>query len=286
MPPKKGPDIAMAAIAAGATSRENTPLVDLPYQYLVEKSQWTDFKRALNVCGLTWNLGDWMSTILHKGKDYNLLEDKGENLDEIFKLPVVSFGENKHAEVGGDKSRKLMKLLGFPKNMGEYITPSIRFCNLNKLEFEPESKLPARQKMWSWMLKCLHGQKSMPGPYYYITQQCTPYDISFLFKRLLDVLETVTICSLDDEVYNVTHLDFDPTKQDLFSYLEDLRRAVRRLGDLNERLPDEGRVILSETYIRSRLVRAARQIPVYKSVIDNLISQPVEIWSKLTVEEL
>ena len=70
-------------------------------------------------------------------------------------------------------------------------------------------------------------------------------------------METVTICSLDDEVFNVTHLEFDPSKQDLFTYLEDLRRAVRRLDDLNERLPAAGRVVLTDNYIRSRLIRAA-----------------------------
>ena len=106
--------------------------------------------------------------------------------------------------------------LVFLKNMGDYIKPSIKFCNLNKLEFEPDSKLPSRQKLWSWIQRCLLGTKPTPGPYYYISQQCPVYDISHLFKRLVDVLETVTICSLDDEVYNVTHLDFDPHKQDLF----------------------------------------------------------------------
>ena len=189
-------------------------------------------------------------------------------------------------EAGGDKSRQLIKLLGFPKNLGEYINPSMKFCNLNKLEFEPDSKLPARQKMWAWMVKCLQGPKSVPGPYFYLTQQCLPYDISFLFKKLLSILETVTICSLDDEVYNVTHMDFNPGTQDLFAYLEDLRRAVRRLEDLNERLPEDGRVILSETYIRSRLVRAARQVPMYKAVIDGMIALPVNEWSTITVNQL
>ena len=79
-------------------------------------------------------------------------------------------------------------------------------------------------------------------------------------------------------------MEFNPKVQDLFSYIEDLRRAIRRLNDLNERLPKEGRVELTETYVRSRLVRAARQIATYKPVIDNLIMQPLEVWSKLSVE--
>ena len=252
-------------------------LPDLPYQYLLERSQWSDFKRALNNCGLTWAIPDWMSTILYKGKDYKDLKEKGEDMDAIFKLPVITLAENKQIEAGGDKSRKLISLLGFPKSMGEYIQPSMKFCNLNKLEFEPDSKLPARQKLWSWMVKCLQGPKLTPGPYHYLVQQCSVHDISFLFKRLVEVLDTVTICALDDEVYNVTHLDFDPSSQDLFSYLEELRRAMCKLSDLNERLPEEGRVILPESYIRSRLVRAARQVPAYKTVIDNLVTQPLDV---------
>jgi hypothetical protein len=152
---------------------------------------------------------------LYKGR-LQRAKDKGEDMDEIFRLPVVMLGENKQVEAGGDKSRKLINLLGFPKSMGEYIQPSMKYANLNKLEFEPDSKLPARQKLWSWMVKCLQGPKLAPGPYHYLVQQCSVYDISFLFKRLVEVLDTVTLCALDDEVYNVTHLDFDPSSHDLF----------------------------------------------------------------------
>lgn len=262
-----------------------TILVDLPYTYLLERSHWTDFRKALNNCALTWNIPDWMCTILYRGPDYNQLLAKDKELDEIFRLPTIQVGDEK-VEVGSKKSRDLIKMLGFPKNIGEYIQVSTKYCNLSKLEFEADSKLPARQKLWSWMVKCLFGTKMTPGPYYYLVNQIRIYDVSALFKRLIDVIETVTICSLDDEVYNVTHLDFDPSVHDLFGYLEELRKATKRLSDLNERLPEEGRVLLSEAYLRSRLVRAARQIPTYKSVIDHLVIQPIEVWSVMTLEEL
>ena len=89
-------------------------------------------------------------------------------------------------------------------------------------------------------------------------------------------METVTICSLDDEVYTVTHMDFDPATQDLFAYLEDLRKAMRRLDDLNERLPHNARVTFPPSHLRSRLVRAARQLPGDKTVVDSLIIQPAK----------
>jgi hypothetical protein len=44
MPPKKVGDVPVTAVSQ---VREPS-LVDLPYQYLVDKSQWSDFKRHLN----------------------------------------------------------------------------------------------------------------------------------------------------------------------------------------------------------------------------------------------
>ena len=43
---------------------------------------------------------------------------------------------------------------------------------------------------------------------------------------------------------------------------------------------------LTDTYIRSRLVRAARKVSIYKTVIDNLIVQPIAVWSVMSVETL
>ena len=259
------------------------PLVEIPYFYLSEKSQWTDFKRSLNNCGLVWNIPDWMSTILYNGEDYQKVFQEMKEIETIFRPPTIVVGEEK-VDIG-DKSRKMLKILNISQ-ISDSVQPSMKFCNLNKLEYEPDTKLPARQKFWMWMTKCLMGNKSNPGPYYYLTQQCIVYDIAHLYKRLVEVLETVTICSLDDEVYHVTHLEFDPTKEDLFGYLEELRRAIRRLNDLNEKLPVEGRVTFPDTYVRSRLIRAARQVPTYKPVIDNLITMPIKDWSIITVEQL
>ena len=77
-----------------------------------------------------------------------------------------------------------------------------------------------------------------------------------------------------------------PATRAIFGYFEDLRRALARLNDFNDRIPEAGRVLLSETYIRSKLIRAARQLPVFKAVIDHIIIQPVEVWSKIKVDDL
>jgi hypothetical protein len=112
------------------------------------------------------------------------------------------------------------------------------------------------------------------------------YDIGLLFKRLVEVLEQITICSLDDELENVIKMDYNPQKQNVFSYLGDLRKAVRRLHELGERLPESGRIELPDSYIRSRLVRAARQVPVYKPVIDALLILPMDKWAAITSDAL
>ena len=277
MPPKKVIEPVLSSVLSAP------PLIELPYYFLTEKYHWTDFKKAIDTCGCTWNIPDWMSTIVYQGIDYLELKKSEDTLDDMFPAPVRSYGD---VEVKvGETSKKLLKILGISKQTGTKHT-SMKYCNLNRLEFEPDSKLPARQKLWSWFVKCLHGPKSTPGPFFYLTNQVPVYDISHLFKRLSQVLETVTICSLDDEVYNVTHLEFNSSSQDLFGYVEELRIAMTRLQEINDKLPEEGRVVLSETYVRSRVVRAARQISAYKSVIDALVILPVETWASMSLDEL
>ena len=70
-------------------------------------------------------------------------------------------------------------------------------------------------------------------------------------------------------------MDYKPNSQNIFSYLGELRKAIKRLHEMNERLPAEGRIVLPDSYVRSRLVRAARQVPVYKPVLDALLIQPI-----------
>jgi len=90
MPPAKK----TAAVESYAAAH----LVDIPLVYLLDRSQWTDFKRALNNCGLTWNLPDWMMTIVHKGPDWvKLAETKKDELEEVFKAPLKEISDEKKA---------------------------------------------------------------------------------------------------------------------------------------------------------------------------------------------
>jgi transposase InsO family protein len=262
------------------------PLVDIPCVYLNDRGSWADFKKALNECGLIWNLPDWMTTIVYRGTEWDQIGTKGTNLADYFpaieKTGAGDGNESKTSALGA----KLVGLLGLPKNIGDYIRPNVQFCCLNTVEFEADRKLPARQKLWSWLIRSLRGNKATPGPYHYLVDEVQMYDISLLFKRLVDVLEQITICSLDDELECVIKMDYKPQSQNIFSYLGDLRKAIKRLHDLNERLPEGGGIVLPDSYVRSRLIRAARQVPVYKPVLDALLIQPIETWSKITSDEL
>src|SRR5512140_3245781 len=63
-------------------------LQDVPYCYLVDKSNWTDFKRTLNNCGYTWNLPDWMHTVVYQGKQYTKIASEKPDIKEFFQEPV------------------------------------------------------------------------------------------------------------------------------------------------------------------------------------------------------
>ena len=134
----------------------------------------------------------------------------------------------------------------------------------------------------------LDGQISpwLQAPYHYLVDEVDMYDISYLFKRLVDVLEQITICSLDDELEAIIKMDYKPAKQNIFSYVGDLKKAIKRLNDINERLPEKGRIMLPDSYLRSRLVRAARQVPVYKPVLDRLLIMHINEWAKITSDDL
>ena len=88
--------------------------------------------------------------------------------------------------------------------------------------------------MWSWLVRSLKGTRPTNGPYHYLVDEVQMYDISTLFRRLVEVLEQITLCSLDDELENVIKMDYNPQKQNVFSYLGDLRKAVKRLHELGD----------------------------------------------------
>ena len=63
------------------------PLVDIPCIYMNDRSCWPEFKKGLTECGLIWNLPEWMTTIVYKGTEWNIIRaDKGIDLSDFFLL--------------------------------------------------------------------------------------------------------------------------------------------------------------------------------------------------------
>jgi hypothetical protein len=227
------PDPNFAKFFKPTEAISSSALVDIPNVYLYDRSGWTEFKKILNECGGTWNLPHWMTTIVRGGEEWVNMLTEGHAVDKIF--PVGKAGMEAKST---DLASKLIASLGLPKNLGENIRHDVQYCCLLTLEFEDSRRLPARQKMWAWLTKSLKGTRPTVGPYHYLVDEVKAYGIAALFKRLVNVLEQITICSLDDELEKVLSVSFDPNKQNIFSYLGELRKAVKGLHDLNERLPE------------------------------------------------
>ena len=129
----------------------SVPLVDIPCVYLNDRASWPDFKRAVTECGLIWNLSEWMTTIVYKGTEWKFIHENGTDLSTYF--PVVEktgAGDGKISKTSA-LGTKLVALLQRPTTMGD-LKPSALFCCLNTVEFEDDRRLPARQKLWNWLV--------------------------------------------------------------------------------------------------------------------------------------
>ena len=148
-----------------------------------------------------------MTTITYKGIEWHsLISQHGTDLSAYFpEVAKTQAGDGLSAKSSA-LGIKLAMLLGRPKSLADTIS-SVQFCCLTTVEYESERKLPSRQKLWTWMVRSLRGNKPAPGPYHYLVDEVQTYDISYLFKRLIDVLEQVTICSSDDELELTHHKD-------------------------------------------------------------------------------
>lgn len=225
-PPLPAPPKTISVAQTQRSDYHSQALPDIPCSYLYDRSGWADFKKAIQECGLTWNIPHWMTTIIYKGESWRNIEEQGADLEAAFPMPEKkTAGDGVHAG-SSELGSKLTKFLKLPMNMGEVFKPTTQFCCLDTIEFEDERRLPARQKLWTWMVKSLRGNRTTIGPYHYLVNEVQTYDIYLLFSRLVDVLEQVTICSLDDELENVIKMDYNPQKQNIFSYLGDLRKAI------------------------------------------------------------
>ena len=133
------------------------------------------------------------------------------------------------------------------EDRADSFSTNTKYVDLVDLCFESEDKGPARQRLWTWIVNCLHGPTPTAGEYHYLTRLVPLDDIAGLYGKLVSILERVSICCLDDEIYNVCHLEFNANKPDLFAYFTDLKKAIQALDDVNARLPEGARIHLNES---------------------------------------
>ena len=96
---------------------------------------WPEFKRTLNECGLIWNLSEWMTTIVYHGTEWNLIKDKGTDLDTYFPQGEKRVAGDGNISKTSALGAKLVGLLDRPKNLGE-LKATVLFCCLSTVEFE------------------------------------------------------------------------------------------------------------------------------------------------------
>lgn len=91
-------------------------LTYIPVVYLLDRSNWVDFKRALNECA-TWNFPAWMTTIVYKGKEWNEMAVKGTDLTQYFSAAnKKAAGDGVSSNISG-LADKLVGLLDLPRNV-------------------------------------------------------------------------------------------------------------------------------------------------------------------------
>ena len=143
-------------------------LTDLPCIFLNDRSCWNEFKSALNECALTWNLPEWMTTIVYKEVEWKTIEkEHGTDLSQYFPAVEKTGAGDGLTSKSSTLGLKLVGLLGRPSNLGD-LKPNVQFCCLSTVEFEHERKLPARQKLWNWMVRSLRGNRPTSGSYHYL----------------------------------------------------------------------------------------------------------------------
>jgi hypothetical protein len=101
-------------------NHSDVPLADLPVVYLIDKSNWVDFKRALNECAMTWNFPAWMTTIVYKGKEWTEMAQKGTDLSQYFPAAKKKAAGDGVSSTVSDLSQKLVGMLNLPSNVHEY----------------------------------------------------------------------------------------------------------------------------------------------------------------------
>jgi hypothetical protein len=115
---------------------EGTQLLpDIPCVFLNDRSTWIEFKKGLNECALTWNLPDWMTTIVYKGTEWDTIQSQhGTDLATYFPAVEKTGAGDGLSSKTSTLGLKLVALLDRPKNLAD-LRPNVQYCCLSTVEF-------------------------------------------------------------------------------------------------------------------------------------------------------
>ena len=241
------------------------PLVDMAPSCLVDKSGWEEFRRKIKDVSLAWNYRECINCCLYGGDAWKAVVDAGGKLEE---MPIKD--EKYKGEDGEKRRREILLASGVKLKNIDFFQTTVLFVNLQKMKVEDEAKLPRRQKLWSWMSKSLCHVNGSPGPFHYLIDEVKTYDVANLFKQLERVIDMPTILSQADELDAVLAINIK-TSGSIFQMHTDLNIAIKRLHDMNESVGEESRITIPDSFVRARLIKGMRGVPMYKSYLDKLM---------------
>ena len=223
---------------------------------------------------------------MYGGKTWKLLQAEGMKikLEVGQEEPLTILGLQAKEEENGVDPR-VLAIMGYSSTDFDFFQSTTQFVDVMTQKLEDSKYSNARQKLWAWMLKSLQGQKAAPGPYFYLVEEVIQYDVAGLFAELVRVIDQPTIVSQAVELDGLFSLQCK-SSQDVFSYLTEVKRHVKKVHSMNISLPENCRIIIPDAFIRARLIQCISQIPVSKPFLDSLmIKKPAE-WGLLTVDDL
>ena len=284
-------------MAAKTTITSSEKLVDISVVYMTDvRAHWEDFRKAVKEASTIWGLQGWISTVCRGGKiwrkmrDEDLLkpfyESQEDAVKEEGKDAAAVESDADVEEDPEDPAVKLRRTLGISTRNKDFFQVELQFVNTVTWEVEDMKKLPARCKLWNWMCKALAGPTGHnEGPYYYLTTKVEQYDTGALFNELTRVVETPTILSHARELDALFTIVSRPG-QEIFSFLADIHKQVKRIKDMNGILDKDDEVHIPDAFIRAKLMLAMNVCPIYKTLLDKwLLVEPAD-WKTLSTDEV
>ena len=220
-------------------AERNYYLPDVPVVYMVDaRTDWESWKRAVRDAAVAWGLKEWLTTVVHGGAKWLELEQLGVFLqagDEDLPLKAEEEEEGEGERRKKIEEREVPKLseqmrqaLGISERDQDFFQFSVVFVNTLTMRRESDRKAPARQKLWTWMVKSLQGNaNNKMGPYHYLVDEVEQLDVAALYMQLVRVIDTPTILSQADEVDALCNYAYKPT-QEIFEYLSTIKKQTKR----------------------------------------------------------